>query len=72
MRILIIVVHTAFVFLIFGCGVESVGTAAIAAKQQAEQAKQAKENLDTIKKNIDAAANEAELNRKKAEEAAGS
>ena len=64
------IVFTTCVFLLFGCGLESAGTAAIAAKQQAEQAKQAKENLDTIKKNIDAATNAAEQNRKKVEEAA--
>lgn len=56
--------------LLVGCGLESAGTAAIAAKQQAEQAKQGKESMDAIKKNLDAAMTEAEQNRKKTEEAA--
>ncbi len=56
--------------LLIGCGVESAGTAAIAAKQQAEQAQQAKATLDKTTKRIDAAMSEAEQNRKKAEEAA--
>ncbi len=60
----------ASAILLFGCGLESAGTAAIAAKQQAEQAKQGKENLDSIKRNFDAAMAEAEQNRNKAEEAA--
>lgn len=60
----------ACAFALFGCGVESAGTAATVAKLQAEQAKQAKENLGHIKRDIEAATNEAEQNRKKAEEAA--
>ena len=56
--------------LLVGCGVEGAGTAAIVAKQQAEQARQAKETLDNAKKSIDAATNEAEQHRKDLEEAA--
>jgi hypothetical protein len=40
---------------IAGCGVEGLGTAATAAKLQADQAKQGKETMDALKANIDAA-----------------
>jgi len=60
----------ACVFTVFGCGMESAGSAATIAKLQVEKAKQAKENLAQIKTDIEAAVNAAEQNRKKAEEAA--
>ncbi len=58
------------IFFLFGCGLESVGTAASVGKLQADQAKQAKESMDKLKTNINAAMTEAEQSRKKAEEAA--
>ncbi len=59
----------ACAILLFGCGLESAGTAATVGKLQADQAKQAKETLDKVTTNLDAAMAEAEQNRKKAEEA---
>lgn len=64
------VVLMTCIFLLFGCGVESLGTAATVGKLQADQAKQAKESMDKLKTNINAAMTEAEQSRKKAEEAA--
>lgn len=51
-----------------GCGVETAGTAAGAAKLQAEQAKQGKESLDAVRASLDAAAQASQDKLKRAEE----
>ena len=56
------------VLLIYGCGLETAGTAATTAKLQADQAKQAKENMDNLKASLDASMRGAEQNAKKADE----
>lgn len=58
----------ACAFLLFGCGLESAGTAATVGKLEANQAKQAKESMDRLKASLDASIKEAETNAKKAED----
>lgn len=55
--------------LLYGCGVEGLGTAATAAKLQAEQARQAKQNMEVVKEQLDAASKTAEQRARQAEEA---
>ena len=61
---------TAIAILLFGCGVESVGTAASVAKLQADQAKQGKETMDKLKTDLDASLKQVEQNAKQVDEAA--
>ena len=61
----------ASMLVLYGCGLESAGTAAAVGKLQADQARQAKENMDTLKANLDASMKATEESAKKAE-AAGS
>ena len=60
----------AIAILLFGCGVESVSTAASVAKLQADQAKQGKETMDKLKTDLDASLKQVEQNAKQADEAA--
>ena len=55
--------------LVFGCGAESVGTAATVAKLQADQAEKAKQTLEQFKGNLETATKAAEQNTRQTEEA---
>ncbi|NTV71266.1 MAG: hypothetical protein HGA71_14115 [Azonexaceae bacterium] len=56
--------------LLFGCGLETAGSAATTGKLQADEAKQAKESLDAMKTSLDAASKEADAKNRALEEAA--
>lgn len=64
-----LIVGSTMVLTLYGCGVESAGTAATVGKLQAEQARQGKEQMEAFKANLDAANKATEESAKRAEEA---
>ena len=63
------IVPLLLLFLLAGCGAETVGVAATNAKLQADQAKQGKQDMDKVKAGLDAANKASQENLKQAEEA---
>lgn len=67
MKSIFLVVSATF---LFGCGAESVGTAATVAKLQADQAEKAKQTMEQFKVQLDTATKAEQQNARQAEDAA--
>jgi len=60
-----------WVMALAGCGAETVGTAAVEAKLQAEQVKQGQQRVEEVKAKLDASMQQALEHQQKALEQAG-